>query len=169
MADTGKISLIAAFDQNGAIGKGGDLPWKISEDLQHFKKVTMGKPIVMGRKTFQSIGRALPGRTNIIVTRDRNYIPAPDTQIAHDLNEAISLARQSPGGDEVMIIGGADIYTQTLPLAGRLYLTEIDMLIDGADAFFPAVDRSEWRCKERETLEANISRPALTFITLDRV
>lgn len=135
---TKPIAMIAAVARNGAIGIANGLPWRISGDLQFFKRVTMGKPVVMGRLTFESIGRPLPGRTNIVITRNADW-SAPGVERVPTLEAALELASQSAeaaGVDEVMVIGGAQIYRQVLPLASRLYLTEVEAEVEG-DAFFP--------------------------------
>lgn len=135
-----EISLIVALANNYCIGNNNQLPWRQSADLQHFKKLTNGKPIIMGRKTFESIGRPLPNRPNIIITRDKNYI-APGCEIYHSLDEALAAYKDSA---EIMIIGGAQIFEQALPLATRMYLTWIDTTVEG-DAFFPEFDKIEWQ------------------------
>lgn len=158
-----RIALVVAMAENRVIGRGNALPWKISEDLRFFKKITMGKPILMGRKTFQSIGKALPGRTNIVISRDPDFA-AEGIKTAPDLETAIKLAKlESP--EEIMIIGGAEIYALALPLADRIYLTEVHAKIDG-DAWFPAYDRAEWSETARTDFD---SEPAFSFVTLDRI
>lgn len=138
---SGPIILIAAVAKGGVIGRGGDLPWKLPSDLKHFRRQTLGKPVVMGRKTFASIGRALAGRTTIVVTRDPDFA-APGIVVAHDLASALAVAegdRLRRGADAVMIAGGAELYAQTLPLACALEITEVDAEVTG-DTFFPAID-----------------------------
>jgi len=145
------IALIAAVARNGVIGRDNQLPWRLPGELKYFKAVTLGKPVVMGRKTFQSLGKPLPGRTNIIVTRDKNF-SAEDVVIVDSIDAALQQAdviAQRDGVAEIMVIGGADIYRQTLPLAAVLYLTEVQADVDG-DAFFPAVDFSQWQQQRRE-------------------
>lgn len=159
-----RVSLIAAVARNGVIGRDGDLPWRIPADLRFFKQTTMGKPIVMGRKTFDSIGRVLPGRTNIVVTRNADFA-AKDAIIVASLDDAIAAA---DGADEVMVIGGAEIYRQAVARADRLYLTEVDAEPEG-DAHFPEIDRSEWRETARTDHPAADGVPAFSFVTLDRV
>ncbi|GAA5525187.1 IS1595 family transposase ISSsu9 [Microbulbifer aestuariivivens] len=130
--------MIAAMARNRAIGRDNTLPWRISADLQFFKRVTMGKPLLMGRKTFESIGRPLPGRVNIVITRNAAW-RADGVTVVSSLQEGLSAARQAAvesGSAEVMVIGGAEIYRQALPLAQRLYVTEVDAEVAG-DAFFP--------------------------------
>lgn len=140
-----KLSLIVAVAENGVIGKDNDLPWKISSDLKYFKEKTMGKPIIMGRKTFQSIGRPLPGRPNIVITRDASFAPegvitALGLEMALDVGKNLALAK---GGDEVMVIGGAQIYELCLPDADRVYLTRVHGDVEG-DTTFPALNSDEW-------------------------
>src|SRR3989338_76457 len=127
------ISIIAAIARNGVIGNKGQLPWHLSEDLKHFKATTMGHPILMGRKTFESIGKALPGRENIVLTTDRNFKVAGVT-ILHNWKEV--LARRD---EELFVIGGSKIYTLALPHANKLYLTQIDQDFEG-DTYFPTID-----------------------------
>jgi dihydrofolate reductase len=137
----GPIVLIAAVAKNGVIGRNGDLPWKLSGDLKHFRRLTLGKPVVMGRKTFASIGRPLAGRTTIVVTRDPHFT-ATGVVVAADLKAALTLAegdRLRRGADATMIAGGADLYAQTLPLATRLEITEVDATVAG-DTSFPDID-----------------------------
>jgi dihydrofolate reductase len=144
------ISLVVAVAENGLIGRDGGLPWRIPGDLRHFKAVTMGKPIVMGRKTWESLGRPLPGRRNIVITRNADY-RAEGAAVAHDLNAAIAVAGDAP---EICVIGGAEIYAQALPRAHRLYLTEVHGAPAG-DTFFPAFDRGAWREVSREAIKAD--------------
>ena len=126
------ISLIVALDKNRVIGLNNAMPWHLPGELQYFKETTMGKPIIMGRKTFESIGRPLPGRRNIVITRNPQY-DAEGIELAYSLEEAIKLAGDV---EEIMIIGGQQIFTESLPLADRLYITEIDHEFEG-DTFFP--------------------------------
>lgn len=160
-----RISLIAAVAQNGVIGREGGLPWRIPEDLKFFKATTLGKPVIMGRKTFQSIGKPLPGRLNIVLTRDRGW-HAPGVTATHDLDAALRAARDS-GADEAMIIGGADIYEMALPGAHRIYLTRIAREFDG-DALFPAFDPAEWREIARQEKTAGDVPFDYHFVTLER-
>lgn len=141
------ISLIVAMDKNRAIGYKGKIPWNLPDDLQYFKKVTMGAPIIMGRKTHESIGRALPGRKNIIVSSQEKYIPVEGVFLARTLAEALVFA----GEGEVFIIGGERVYSETLPFAARLYLTEVFGEFSG-DTFFPEFDMNEWREISRENV-----------------
>lgn len=136
------ISLIAALDRQGAIGRGNAMPWHLPDDLQHFKRLTLGKPVVMGRKTFASLGcRPLPGRPNLVVTR--RGLPADRVEVFDTL--AAALARGAQLHDEVMVIGGGQIYAQALPQADRLYLTRVETEIEGADTWFPEWDRDAWQ------------------------
>ncbi|MCM3637556.1 dihydrofolate reductase [Sporosarcina luteola] len=134
------ISLLVAYDLNRVIGIDNKMPWHIPEELKYFKKVTMGKAMVMGRKTFESIGRPLPGRLNIIVTRNKDYV-ADGVEVFHDLHKAIE--RAEAYSDEVVIIGGAEIFKLTMDIADRLYITVIRKEFDG-DTFFPEIDDS-WK------------------------
>ena len=164
-----KLSLIVAMSRNGVIGLDNRLPWHLSEDLKYFKSVTMGKPIIMGRKTFDSIGRPLPGRCNIVITRNPNWIQ-PGVKIAQTLDQAMLLGRQAgeeSGGEEVMVIGGEQIYRITLAVADRIYLTEVDAEIKG-DAFFPEFNRSAWKQVKVEHPEGTDS-PAYRFLVLERI
>ena len=126
-----RISLIAAMAKNRVIGKGNQMPWHLPADLKHFKETTLNHPVIMGRKTYESIGKALPNRHNVVVTRDRHY-QLNDADVVHSLDAALAFVT----GEEIMIIGGGNIYEQMLPQADRLYLTFIDLEVDG-DAHFP--------------------------------
>lgn len=158
------VSIITAMDKNRLIGKDNGLPWKIPADLQFFKKVTMSKPIIMGRKTFESIGRPLPGRQNIIITRD-NQFTAEGCDIAYSTEEAMTLAGDA---EEVMIIGGANIYQQFLQQCDRLYLTRVNGEFTG-DAWFPEIDESQWQEIEKEDHKADEKNEAdYSFIVMQR-
>ena len=164
-----KLSLIVAAARNHAIGLNNKMPWHLPEDLKYFKRVTLGKPVIMGRNTFESIGRPLPGRPNIVISRNADY-KAEGITLVTSLDEALAAAeRLLPAGqDEVMVIGGAQIYAQALPLATRLYLTEVDAEPE-ADAFFPAFDRSQWHEEARETHTACERNPyAYSFVLLQK-
>jgi dihydrofolate reductase len=166
-----RLSLIVAVAQNGVIGRDNDLPWKLSGDLKRFKAVTMGKPIVMGRKTYESIGRPLPGRANIVMTRDSNF-SADGIDVVHDISSAVeageNAARES-GVDEIMVIGGANIYGATLSEADRLYVTEVHSVIDG-DVRFPEIDGAIWAEVSREYCKAGPQETCdYSFVTYDRV
>jgi dihydrofolate reductase len=141
-----RISIVAALARNRAIGSRNTMPWRLPEDLRRFKRLTTGHAVIMGRKTFESIGSPLPGRNNIVITRSRDWAP-PGCVIAHSVEHA--LARVGESG-EAFVIGGAQIYALAMPLARRLYLTEIERDFEG-DAFFPEFDRSQWREVSRES------------------
>lgn len=165
-----KVSMIAAMANNRVIGKDNDMPWHLPADLAHFKRTTMGKPVVMGRKTFESIGRPLPGRANIVISRNADY-EAEGIVLVETCEQAIAAAQQaSPEAEEVMIMGGGTIYQHFLPIAQRLYLTEIDLSVDG-DTFFPDYQSAaEWQVVDTESHQKDAKNPYdYTFITLDRV
>jgi dihydrofolate reductase len=165
-----KIALIVAMARNRVIGRNNKMPWHLPEDLKYFKRVTMGKPVIMGRNTFESIGKALPGRTNIVISRNPAY-EAEGISVVSSVEEALDLAESLMDldhGGEVLIIGGAQIYAQTLPLAQRLYLTEVHADVEG-DASFPAIDTNAWRLVEREDHPAAGANPwSYSFLVLDR-
>jgi dihydrofolate reductase len=148
-----RISIIVAAADNGVIGSGGTLPWRLSSDLKRFRLLTMGKPVVMGRKTFQSLPKALDGRVNIVVTRDANFSAAGASTVP-SLTAALALARTEAvrlGVEEIMVIGGGEIYAEALPLAGRVYLTRVHTTI-GGDTHFPVLPPAEWRIVRQEEL-----------------
>jgi dihydrofolate reductase len=149
------IILIAAVGANGVIGRDNDLPWRIREDLQHFKQLTLGHTLVMGRKTYDSIGRPLPGRRTVVVTRQPDW-SADGVEVVHDVEDALKQT-----GD-LYVAGGGEIYRQALPYADRLELTEVDQSPTG-DVTFPAFDRSEWQETARDPHDG------FTFVTYDRV
>ncbi|TLS37549.1 dihydrofolate reductase [Pseudalkalibacillus caeni] len=140
------ISFLVAMDKNRVIGKDNDLPWRLPADLAYFKRLTMGHPIVMGRKTHESIGRALPGRENFVVTRSRDFV-APGCTILHSVDEIKKM--ESVRDDEIFIIGGAGLFDETLRFADRLYITEIEEVFEG-DTYFPPVDFSNWKTISKE-------------------
>ncbi len=145
------ISLIAAIDKNGVIGVDGDLPWNIPSDLKKFREITSYKPIIMGRKTWESIGRPLPNRDNIIISRNKNF-NLEGAILASSPEEAITIAKQKAkenGADEIMIIGGGYIYNEFIATSDRLYITEVDIEVEG-DAFFPKIDSSKFKEVKRE-------------------
>ena len=158
-----RISLIVAVAENGVIGRDGDLPWRIPADLKFFKDTTTGHPIVMGRKTHQSIGRALPGRKNIVVTRDPDFV-GDDIDVVGDLEAALAAAGDA---DEVMVIGGAQIYALALSRATRIYLTEVHIAADGDTRFLP-LDEGGWQETARVEHPAEGDAPAFSFVTLER-
>ena len=160
------ISMVAAMANNRVIGKDNQMPWHLPADLKHFKQVTLGKPVVMGRKTFESIGRLLPGRRNIIISRS-TPADAKGAEWVTSLEQAFALLQQQP---EIMVIGGAEIYRQCLPLAKRLYLTKIDLDTNG-DAYFPDYMAAgiNWRQIETSEHQADNMNPHhCRFITLER-
>ncbi len=146
MSTNPKLCAIVAMDRNNVIGRDGDLPWRLPSDLKHFKNVTLGKPCLMGRKTWESLPFPLPGRPNLVLTRNKTYA-AKGALVFSDLNamigEGYELAGAS-GGDEIMLIGGAQLYKILLPLCDRLYVTRVDAEVDG-DAMFPDIDPAQWR------------------------
>jgi dihydrofolate reductase len=153
-AKTPRVTLILARARNGVIGARGGLPWHLPEDLAFFKRTTMGHPIVMGRKTWESIGRPLPGRRSIVVTRDRSF-SAAGAEVVHGLDEAIERCAEA---DEIFVIGGAQLYADALPRADRLLLTEVDADFDG-DTFLPAPASGVWTETGREHHPPKDSRP----------
>ena len=159
-----RIAIVAAVARNRVIGRSNALPWRLPDDLKHFKRLTLGHPIVMGRRTWESLPGILPERRHVVVTRDPTY-RAPGAEVVHSLDEAVVAA----GGDEVLVVGGADLYAQALPLAQRLYLTVVDADVEG-DAWFPVLDSAQWREVARDAHPAD-DRHAypFSFVTLERV
>jgi len=158
------FSLIWAQNNNGLIGKDGQLPWRLPADLAWFRKQTMGKPILMGRKTFESIGKPLPGRTTLILTRQEDY-NAEGCTVVRNLDEAKAAV---PDAGEIMVIGGAEVYALTLPEATRLYITDIDAVLEG-DVWFPDFELGDWRETSREDHGPDEANPySYSFITLER-
>ncbi len=155
------VNLVVARADNGVIGRDNALPWRIPADLQHFKRLTLGKPIVMGRRTFESIGRPLPGRLNIVLTRDPDW-QAEGVTVAASLSDA--LAADVP---EVAVIGGAQVYAEALPFATHVHLTEVHAAPEG-DTVLPAFDPAEWRETAREDHAADGDTPGYSFVTLER-
>jgi dihydrofolate reductase len=164
------LALIVAAAENGVIGRDGRLPWRIPSDLKRFRRLTLGKPLIMGRKTFQSIGKPLDQRDNIVVTRDPGF-RAPGVTVAPSLEAALDQARalaDAKSIGEIMVIGGAELYRQALPLVDRIYLTRVHAEPDG-DALFPPLSPAEWREVSREPLPRDAADEyACTFIILDR-
>lgn len=134
------FSMIAAMDENRVIGKDNDLPWRLPRDWQYVQKITMGKTIVLGRKNFESIGKALPGRKNVVLTRKRDYSPE-NCLIVHSIDEVLQTCR---GDEEVFIFGGEEIYTQFMPMTTKLYLTKIHHAFEG-DTYFPEINERDWK------------------------
>jgi dihydrofolate reductase len=147
---TARITLIAALDRNFAIGRDGAMPWHLPDDLKRFKQLTLGKPVLMGRKTALAIGRSLPGRRNLVLTRSA-IAPFEGQEVVASLGAARAQARDG----ELMVIGGAEVYSLALPLAAHLHLTWVDTVADGADAFFPRFDAARWLEIERVTHPAD--------------
>jgi dihydrofolate reductase len=164
------ITLVVAMAENGAIGRGGDLPWRLSSDLRYFRKVTMGKPVIMGRRTFKSLPRILDGRLNVVLSRDSGFV-AGGAVMAHSLEEGLQLARDSAlrtGAEEVMVIGGEDVFRAVLPQASRIYLTEVHAS-PHADTWFPPLDRGEWHEVSRERHEPGPKDEyAFSLVVLER-
>jgi len=156
-----KLSLICAMDENMVIGRNNRLPWHLPEDLKYFKRTTMGKCIIMGRKTYESIGRPLPGRTNIIVTRNRDY-EVDNARVVDSLSDAIAMAENVAfidGTDEAFIIGGAELYRHALPFVDRLHLTMVHTEIEDGDTYFPDLDVQEWEEVEKAYFDADEFNP----------
>ncbi len=159
-----KISLIVAMARNRTIGVNNTLPWRIPEDLRHFKALTMGHHMIMGRKTFDSIGKPLPGRTTVVVTRNQTF-QAEGCIVVHSLEDAVAACAND---EEIFVVGGAELYAQALPLASTLYLTEIEQDVDG-DAYFPQFDRSKWAETARVRRSQAEPQPlAYDFVTYRR-
>jgi len=158
------ISLIVAMTSNRVVGRAGGLPWHITEDLRRFKQLTMSHSIVMGRKTYESIGRALPGRNSIVITRQADFAPN-GVNTAHNLEDALRLAADD---DEIFVIGGAQIYELALPCAERLYLTLVHADIEG-DAFFPEIQWDEWELVEDSEVQSSRTAPfSFSFQVFDK-
>ena len=159
-----RISIIVAMARNRVIGAGNQLPWRLPADLKHFRRLTMGHPIVMGRKTYESIGRPLPGRTTVILSRDPAYT-APGCIVLASIDQALALAA---GGEEVFVIGGAELYQQMLKRAQRIYLTEVAADVAG-NVLFPELDLTQWREVDRRIHPADSkNRYSCAFVTYDR-
>ncbi|MBL8274748.1 MAG: dihydrofolate reductase [Xanthomonadales bacterium] len=160
-----RITLVAAMDRNRAIGVDGKLPWHLPDDLRRFKALTLGKPVLMGRKTAESLRRALPGRLNLVLTRS-GRVPHAGMQAVASLAEALARA----AGVELMVIGGGEVYALALPLADRLELTEVDTRLPSADAWFPPWRTADWRETRREAHAADGRHAhAFTFLGCDRI
>lgn len=166
-----RISLVVAVGENGVIGRGGGLPWRIPSDLKTFRGVTIGKPVIMGRRTFQSLRRPLDGRDNIVVTRDP-FFAAEGVSVAATLTEALVLARvlaRTRGADEIMVIGGADVFRDALPFADRIYWTIVHGAPEG-DTYFPALQMDAWRVLSQTPLPPSPEDEfACTLRILERV
>jgi len=157
------ISMIVARSRNHVIGRDNQMPWKISADLQFFKKVTMGFPVIMGRKTWESIGRPLPGRRNIVVSRNAN-LQLTGAEVVNSLDAALATLNKFP---RVFVIGGEQLFTQAFPKVDRLYITEIDIDVEGGDTFFEVPNPSEW--KEVQRTPASEAEVTFNFLTLERI
>ena len=163
-----KISAIVAVGNNNVIGKDNDLPWYLPADLKYFKKTTLGKHLIMGRKCYESIGRPLPKRTNIVVTRNL-FFTGTGLLVAHSIDEALQLAADD-GAKEVMILGGGEIYAQSMDRWDRLYLTEVDVDVPDGDTFFPALHAAEWElCSETAHAPDDKNPYAYRFLVYDRI
>ena len=160
------LSLLAALEREFAIGKDGDLPWHLPADLKRFKALTLGKPILMGRKTAESLGRALPGRRNLVLTRS-GKVPFEGMEPIASLDAAMQATKPDP---ELWIIGGGEVFAETLPLASRMHLTWVDTVVEGADAFFPRFDPAQWQAISRESHPADDRHPfAFEFVDYQRL
>lgn len=165
------LSLVVAIAENGVIGRDGGLPWHLSSDLKTFRRVTMGKPLIMGRRTFQSLKKPLDGRDNIVVSRDDDFAPE-GAIVERSFEAALERARQcadARGVDEIIVIGGTAVFEAALPQAGVIYKTEVHASPEG-DAYFPDVDWTQWREREREPLpKGPRDEFQSTFIVLERI
>ncbi len=166
-----RLSLIVAVAKNGVIGAGNQIPWRLSTDMKRFKSITMGKPVIMGRKTYESIGKPLPGRHNIVVSRDRNFSP-DGVDVVPSFEAALATAREAldlNDSEEIMVIGGGEIYRIAIELADRLYMTLVDAEPEG-DTYFPTIDQASWRAiSSEQTAAGPKDNAATTFIVYDRV
>jgi dihydrofolate reductase len=158
------ISIIAAVAANRVIGKEGDLPWHIPEDLKYFKRITMGKPVIMGRKTWETLDEPLPGRKNVVVTRQGDY-QAEGAEVVHNLDDAIQAAA---GGQEIMILGGSGIYEAALSRADRMYLTHIHKAF-GGDTYFPEFNQNNWEVVEQTESETEDGELTYSFVVYERI
>lgn len=158
------LVLIAALDRDHAIGKGNALPWHLPADLKRFKALTLGKPLLMGRKTAESLGRALPGRRNLVLTRSGG-VPFDGMEAVASVDQALRVASKD-AADELCVIGGGEVFAMTLPSATRMHLTWVDTVVEGADAFFPRFDRDAWIETAREAHAAD-ARHAFAFDFVD--
>lgn len=168
---TAPLAIVAAIAENGVIGQGSRTPWHIPSDLKRFRALTMGKPLLMGRKTFQSIGRSLPGRETIVVTRDTGFVAPPGDHVAHDLDAALDLAQAravAMGADEVILAGGGDLYEHLIDWTEKLYVTFVDLAPTG-DVVFPRIDWSQWVEEHRlRPPPASHDEASFTFVDFRR-
>ena len=173
MSTDGKVSvaLIVAMAENRVIGRDNQLPWYLPNDLKYFKATTLGKPVVMGRKTYESIGKPLPGRTNIVVTSNREF-SAEGVRVVHSVAQALAVAESvatADGANEVMVIGGAQLYAEVLPKVQRLYLTQVHAPVEG-DAWFPELDLGRWQELSRQDFKADGSGTlGYSFVVYQRI
>jgi dihydrofolate reductase len=159
-----RLNIVVAMAANRVIGRGGELPWRLGGDLKYFKRTTMGHPVIMGRKTHESIGRALPGRLNVVITHQRDY-DAPGCEIVHSLKQAMNACGSAT---QAMIIGGATLYQEALPQSQRIYLTEVHVELDG-DTVFPALQEVDWHESSREFHRADGANEFdYSFVVLER-
>lgn len=164
------VAMIVAMAKNRVIGVDGKLPWYLPEDLKFFKRITQAKPLVMGRKTFTSIGKPLPNRLNVVVTRDTEF-SHEGVRVCHNLPAALELADQHAtieAAEEIMVMGGGEIYRQALPFAQRLYITEVDVDVEG-DAIFPDFDAQEWQEVQRVAGQPAEGQPNYDFVVYERI
>lgn len=162
-----ELVLIAALDRNRAIGRECALPWHLPDDLKRFKALTLGKPVLMGRKTAESLGRALPKRRNLVLTRS-GRLPFEGMEAVASVDEALRIA-EADGACDLCVIGGGEVYALAMPMAARMHLTHVDTVIDGCDAFFPGFDAVEWRESARSHHAADERHPfAFTFVDYER-
>ena len=159
------LSIIVAVSENNVVGKENKRPWKLSADLKHLKSLTMGHHIIMGRKTWESLGKALPGRINVVITTDKNF-KAEGGVVVHSLKEAFTV---SSSDDEIFIFGGGKIFKEAMPLVKKIYITKVHSIIDG-DTFFPVLDMKDWKETSREDFKADEKNQYdYSFVTLERV
>jgi dihydrofolate reductase len=163
---TAALELVVAVADNDVIGRGNELPWRLPADLRRFKTLTLGRPVLMGRRTYESIGKALPGRHNIVLSRSSSGFAAGDCTVVRNLDDALAAAEVAP---VLMVIGGAEVYRQCLPLANRIHLTLVHARIEGGDTFFGDWRTAAWRESFRERHEAGDGNScAYSFVTLER-
>lgn len=162
-----RVSLLAALDRQRGIGRGNALPWRLPDDLKRFKALTLGKPVLMGRKTAVSLGRTLPGRTNLVLTRT-GRVPFEGMRAVASMDQALALAA-AEGAGELCVIGGGEVYALALPRADAMHLTHVDAIVADADAFFPAWDSGQWQAVSRESHPADPRHPhAFEFVDYRR-
>lgn len=171
MSEAIPVAVIAAVAENGVIGSRGGMPWRLSTDMKRFRRLTMGKPVVMGRRTYETIGKPLDGRANFVVTRQKSFAPA-GTNVAPSLEAALLAAKErarATGASEIMVIGGGELYRAALPLADRLYITHVEATPEG-DTHFPAIDPAVWHAVNSERQPVGEKDTAGTvFVTYERI